>query len=62
MSNKKIYKSQSNISVNIDLISLMDEYLKDIGNDNRSKYIEKLITQKMGINVSSFNNNKKIMF
>jgi len=47
MSNKKIYKSQSNISVNIDLISLMDEYLKDIGNDNRSKYIEKLISEDL---------------
>jgi hypothetical protein len=25
----------------------MDEYLKDIGNDNRSKYIEKLITEDL---------------
>ena len=47
MSDKKKYKSQTNISVNIDLVSLMDEYLKDIGNDNRSKYIEKLITEDL---------------
>jgi len=25
----------------------MDEYLKDIGNDNRSKYIEKLISEDL---------------
>ena len=47
MSKKKIYKSQKNISVNIDLIEIMDEYLKDIGNDNRSKYIEKLIADDL---------------
>jgi len=47
MSKKKIYKSQKNISVNIDLIEIMDEYLKDMGNDNRSKYIEKLIADDL---------------
>jgi len=47
MSKKKIYKSQTNISINIDLIEMMDEYLKDIGNNNRSKYIEKLITEDL---------------
>jgi metal-responsive CopG/Arc/MetJ family transcriptional regulator len=47
MSKKKVYKSQTNISVNIDLVEMMDEYLKDIGNDNRSKYIEKLITEDL---------------
>lgn len=47
MSKKKIYKSQTNISVNINLVEMMDEYLKDIGNDNRSKYIEKLITEDL---------------
>ena len=47
MSKKKIYKSQKNISINIDLIEIMDEYLKDIGNDNRSKYIEKLIADDL---------------
>jgi metal-responsive CopG/Arc/MetJ family transcriptional regulator len=47
MSKKKIYKSQTNISINIDLIEMMDEYLKDTGNDNRSRYIEKLITEDL---------------
>jgi len=47
MSKKKIYKSQTNISVNINLVEMMDEYLKDIGSDNRSKYIEKLITEDL---------------
>lgn len=31
----------------MDLIEIMDEYLKDIGNDNRSKYIEKLIADDL---------------
>lgn len=48
--NKK--KKKTGITVNIDLIDIMDEYLEEIGNTNRSRYVEKLIEndlQKRGI-------------
>jgi metal-responsive CopG/Arc/MetJ family transcriptional regulator len=43
MAKNKVYKIKTGITVNSDLIELMDEYLKDINNSNRSKYVEKLI-------------------
>jgi metal-responsive CopG/Arc/MetJ family transcriptional regulator len=45
-------KKKTGITVNIDLIDIMDEYLEEIGNSNRSRYVEKLIEedlQKRGI-------------
>lgn len=47
MKKDKVYKTKTGITVNSDLIELMDEYLKDIGNSNRSRYIEKLIEEDM---------------
>ena len=42
---KKLKKA---ISLNIELVEIMDEYLeKDLGNFNRSKYIEKLISEDL---------------
>jgi metal-responsive CopG/Arc/MetJ family transcriptional regulator len=42
---KKLKKA---ISLNIELVEIMDEYLeRDLGNFNRSKYIEKLITEDL---------------
>ena len=55
MAKEKIYKKQTSLSIDINLIELMDEYLKDIGYENRSKYIEKLITEdleKRGIEIN----------
>ncbi len=43
----KIYKTKTGITINNDLLNLMDEYLTDINNLNRSKYIEKLITEDL---------------
>lgn len=45
-------KKKTGITVNIDLIDIMDEYLEEVGNSNRSRYVEKLIEedlQKRGI-------------
>jgi hypothetical protein len=45
-------KKKTGITVNIDLIDIMDEYLEELGNSNRSRYVEKLIEedlQKRGI-------------
>jgi metal-responsive CopG/Arc/MetJ family transcriptional regulator len=47
MTKNKVYKIKTGITVNVDLIELMDEYLKDINNSNRSKYVEKLITEDL---------------
>lgn len=47
MSKQKIEKVKTGITVNTDLIEMMDEYLESIGNLNRSKYIEKLITEDL---------------
>lgn len=47
MSKKKIEKVKTGITVNTDLLKIMDEYLENIGNMNRSKYIEKLITEDL---------------
>lgn len=47
MAKEKVYKKQTALSIDINLIELMDEYLKDIGYENRSKYIEKLITEDL---------------
>ena len=43
----KIYKTKTGVTINTDLLNLMDEYLTDINNLNRSKYIEKLITEDL---------------
>ena len=34
-------KKKTGITVNIDLIDIMDEYLEEIGNSNRSRYMLK---------------------
>ena len=47
MAKEKIYKVKTGVTINIDLIKLMDEYLLGINNLNRSKYIEKLIEEDM---------------
>lgn len=47
MSKEKVYKIKTGITVNTHLVELMDEYLSDIGNLNRSKYIEKLIKEDL---------------
>jgi len=47
-------KKKTGITVNIELIDIMDEYLKEIGNFNRSRYVEKLIEEdlkKRGIKI-----------
>jgi metal-responsive CopG/Arc/MetJ family transcriptional regulator len=43
MAKEKVYKKQNALSIDINLVELMDEYLKEIGYENRSKYIENLI-------------------
>lgn len=59
MSRKKLEdinkKKKTGITVNIDLIDIMDEYLEEIGNSNRSRYVEKLIEEdleKRGIKIN----------
>jgi metal-responsive CopG/Arc/MetJ family transcriptional regulator len=59
MSRKKLEdinkKKKTGITVNIDLIDIMDEYLEEIGNSNRSIYVEKLIEEdleKRGITIN----------
>ena len=47
MAKEKPQKIKTGITVNTDLIEIMDEYLESIGNLNRSKYIEKLITEDL---------------
>lgn len=47
MKKNKVYKIKTGITVNSDLIELMDEYLLGINNLNRSKYVEKLIKEDL---------------
>lgn len=47
-------KVNTGFTLNNDIVELMDELLDDIGNTNRSRYIEKLIREdldKRGIKV-----------
>ncbi len=45
--NENSKKKKTGITTNIDLIEIMDEYLEDIGNSNRSRYVEKLIEEDL---------------
>jgi metal-responsive CopG/Arc/MetJ family transcriptional regulator len=47
MAKDKVYKVKTGITLNSDLIELMDEYLTEINNLNRSKYVEKLIKEDL---------------
>jgi len=47
MTKDKVYKVKTGITLNSDLIELMDEYLTEINNLNRSKYVEKLIKEDL---------------
>jgi metal-responsive CopG/Arc/MetJ family transcriptional regulator len=47
MAKDKVYKVKTGITLNTDLIELMDEYLTEINNLNRSKYVEKLIREDL---------------
>lgn len=49
-------KIKTGFTLNSDIIELMDEFLSEIGNTNRSRYIEKLIREdlkKRGKNIES---------
>lgn len=43
--NKK--KIKTGFTLNSDVVELMDELIEDIGNTNRSRYIEKLIREDL---------------
>ena len=61
MKNEKT-KINTGFTLNNDIIELMDELLDDIGNTNRSRYIEKLINEdfeRRGIKVSESNKKTK---
>jgi len=61
MKNKS--KVNTGFTLNNDIIELMDELLNDIGNTNRSRYIEKLIREdfeKRGIKVLEANKKQKL--
>jgi peroxiredoxin family protein len=48
-------KVKTGVTINSDVVNLMDELIEDIGNTNRSRYIEKLIKedlQKRGKNIN----------
>lgn len=45
--NENSKKKKTGITVNIDLIEIMDEYLEEISNSNRSRYVEKLIEEDL---------------
>jgi metal-responsive CopG/Arc/MetJ family transcriptional regulator len=51
MARKKIAddkkKIKTGVTINSDVVDLMDELLEDIGNTNRSRYIEKLIREDL---------------
>jgi metal-responsive CopG/Arc/MetJ family transcriptional regulator len=51
MARKKITddkkKIKTGVTINSDVVDLMDELLEDIGNTNRSRYIEKLIREDL---------------
>ena len=40
-------KVSPSITLNNDIIELMDELLDDVGNTNRSRYIEKLVREDL---------------
>ena len=40
-------KVKTGFTLNSDIVELMDELLDDIGNTNRSRYIEKLIREDL---------------
>jgi len=40
-------KIKTGVTINSDVVNLMDELLEDIGNTNRSRYIEKLIREDL---------------
>lgn len=40
-------KLKTGFTLNSDIVELMDELLEDIGNTNRSRYIEKLIREDL---------------
>jgi hypothetical protein len=40
-------KIKTGVTINSDIVDLMDELLEDIGNTNRSRYIEKLIREDL---------------
>jgi len=44
---KEESKVNTGFTINKDIVSMMDEYLDEIGNTNRSKYIEKLIREDL---------------
>lgn len=49
-------KVNTGFTLNNDIVKLMDELLDDIGNTNRSRYIEKLIREdleKRGIKIEN---------
>ncbi len=55
-------KINTGFTLNNDIIEIMDELLNDIGNTNRSRYIEKLIREdfdKRGIKVTDANIKQK---
>lgn len=40
-------KIKTGVTINSEIIEMMDEILEDIGDTNRSKYIEKLIREDL---------------
>ena len=40
-------KVKTGITINVEIFEMMDEMLDDIGNTNRSRYIEKLIREDL---------------
>ena len=40
-------KIKTGITINVEIVEMMDEMLDDIGNTNRSRYIEKLIREDL---------------
>jgi metal-responsive CopG/Arc/MetJ family transcriptional regulator len=40
-------KIKTGVTINSEVVELMDELLEDIGNTNRSRYIEKLIREDL---------------
>jgi metal-responsive CopG/Arc/MetJ family transcriptional regulator len=40
-------KVKTGVTINSEVVELMDELLEDIGNTNRSRYIEKLIREDL---------------
>jgi metal-responsive CopG/Arc/MetJ family transcriptional regulator len=40
-------KVKTGVTINSDVVEIMDELIDDIGNTNRSRYIEKLIREDL---------------